>query len=120
MGIRSPRDPFPPPELTGDEIATLVKAFGETALDLKLSGHDGVEIHGAHGYLVAQFLSPATNRRGDQYGGTVVVQTGRSPVNSLQGKLQLANIEHHAIGDCITPRRMSHAVFEAHRLAGTL
>jgi 2,4-dienoyl-CoA reductase (NADPH2) len=68
--IRSPRDPFPPHELTGDEIATLVRAFGETALNLKLSGHDGVEIHGAHGYLVAQFLSPATNQRGDAYGGT--------------------------------------------------
>lgn len=68
--IRSPRDPFPPHELTTQEIKTLVNAFGETAANLKLSGHDGVEIHGAHGYLVAQFLSPATNQRSDAYGGT--------------------------------------------------
>ena len=68
--IRSPRDPFPPHELSGSEIVRLVQAFGETALNLKRSGHDGVEIHGAHGYLVAQFLSPATNRRHDEYGGT--------------------------------------------------
>jgi 2,4-dienoyl-CoA reductase (NADPH2) len=68
--IRSSRDPYPPHELTRTEIATLVAAFGETAANLKLSGHDGVEIHGAHGYLVAQFLSPATNQRSDAYGGT--------------------------------------------------
>jgi len=68
--VRSPRDPFPPHELSSSEIARLVQAFGDTALNLKRSGHDGVEIHGAHGYLVAQFLSPATNRRTDAYGGT--------------------------------------------------
>lgn len=68
--IRSPRDPFPPHELTKKEIAVLVNSFGDTAANLKLSGHDGVEIHGAHGYLVAQFLSPATNQRTDEYGGT--------------------------------------------------
>jgi 2,4-dienoyl-CoA reductase (NADPH2) len=68
--IRSPRDPFPPHELTRTEIASLVRAFGATAFNLKRSGHDGVEIHGAHGYLVAQFLSPATNHRHDAYGGT--------------------------------------------------
>jgi 2,4-dienoyl-CoA reductase (NADPH2) len=68
--IRSPRDPYPPHELTTDEIATLVNAFGQTAANLEASGHDGVEIHGAHGYLVAQFLSAATNQRSDAYGGT--------------------------------------------------
>jgi len=68
--IRSPRDPFPPHELTQREIATLVQSFGDTAANLERSGHDGVEIHGAHGYLVAQFLSPATNQRTDAYGGT--------------------------------------------------
>jgi 2,4-dienoyl-CoA reductase (NADPH2) len=68
--IRSPRDPFAPHELSSREIATLVQAFGESAANLKLTGHDGAEIHGAHGYLVAQFLSPATNQRTDAYGGT--------------------------------------------------
>ncbi len=68
--IRSPRDPYPPHELSTTEIAMLVNAFGETAANLEACGHDGVEIHGAHGYLVAQFLSPATNQRTDAYGGT--------------------------------------------------
>ena len=68
--IRSPRDPFPPHVLDEDQIRMIVEAFGVCAANLKRTGHDGVEIHGAHGYLVAQFLSPATNQRSDRYGGT--------------------------------------------------
>lgn len=68
--LRSPRDPFAPHELSQREIVTLVQAFAESAANLKQTGHDGAEIHGAHGYLVAQFLSPATNERTDAYGGT--------------------------------------------------
>ncbi|MCL2346537.1 MAG: FAD-dependent oxidoreductase [Desulfobulbus sp.] len=67
--IRSPRDPFPPHVLDEAQIATIVEAFGISAANLKRTGHDGVEIHGAHGYLVGQFLSPATNHRNDRYGG---------------------------------------------------
>lgn len=68
--LRSPRDPFPPHVLDDDEIAIIVESFGVSAANLKRTGHDGVEIHGAHGYLVGQFLSPATNHRDDRYGGT--------------------------------------------------
>lgn len=52
--------------------------------------------------------------------GLVVLQTGRSPVTTLAERVGQTDMEYHAIGDCITPRRMSHAVFEAHRLAGSL
>jgi len=69
--IRSPRDPFPPHELAVDEIADIVQAFGRSARNLQRTGYDGVEIHAAHGYLAAQFLSPATNHRTDAYGGTL-------------------------------------------------
>jgi len=68
--LRSPRDLFPPHVLSDDEIASLVRAFADSAVNLQRSGHDGVEIHAAHGYLVAQFMSPATNQRTDGYGGT--------------------------------------------------
>lgn len=67
--IRSPRDAFAPHELAPGEIQEIVAGFGTTAANLKSAGYDGAEIHGAHGYLVAQFLSPATNRRVDAYGG---------------------------------------------------
>ncbi|HET7202957.1 MAG TPA: FAD-dependent oxidoreductase [Steroidobacteraceae bacterium] len=68
--IRSPRDAYPPREMTQSDIDLVVEAFGQSAQNLQRAGFDGIEIHAAHGYLVAQFLSPATNRRSDAYGGT--------------------------------------------------
>ncbi|HUO43625.1 MAG TPA: FAD-dependent oxidoreductase [Burkholderiales bacterium] len=59
-----------PHELTLAEIGELVAAFGAAAARAKAAGFDFVEIHGAHGYLVAQFLSPFSNKRNDVYGGT--------------------------------------------------
>jgi 2,4-dienoyl-CoA reductase-like NADH-dependent reductase (Old Yellow Enzyme family)/thioredoxin reductase len=60
-----------PRELTPSEIATIVARFGEGAERAKRAGFDGVEIHGAHGYLISQFLSPLSNHRKDAYGGDV-------------------------------------------------
>jgi 2,4-dienoyl-CoA reductase (NADPH2) len=68
--IRSPRDAYLPREMTQVDIDAMVEAFGRSAHNLQQAGFDGVDIHAAHGYLVAQFLSPATNRRTDGYGGT--------------------------------------------------
>ncbi|WP_278313285.1 NADH:flavin oxidoreductase/NADH oxidase family protein [Lolliginicoccus levis] len=58
-----------PRELTDSEIVGLVAKFAETARVLVSAGFDGIEIHAAHGYLISQFLSPATNRRTDRWGG---------------------------------------------------
>jgi 2,4-dienoyl-CoA reductase-like NADH-dependent reductase (Old Yellow Enzyme family)/thioredoxin reductase len=58
-----------PRELSGQEIAELVAAYGDAARRAKAAGFDAVEVHGAHGYLVNQFLSPYSNHRQDQYGG---------------------------------------------------
>lgn len=70
--IRSPRDPFPPHEMDEADIRRVIAGFALSAANLEATGHDGVEIHGAHGYLVGQFLSPATNRREDGWGGDPV------------------------------------------------
>jgi len=60
----------PPHELTIAEIEQTVGWFAAAAGRAKKAGCDGVEIHGAHQYLIAAFLSPATNRREDKYGGS--------------------------------------------------
>ncbi len=59
-----------PRELTHDEILGLIARFGRAAAIVKKAGFTGVQIHGAHGYLVSQFLSPHHNRRNDEWGGT--------------------------------------------------
>jgi 2,4-dienoyl-CoA reductase-like NADH-dependent reductase (Old Yellow Enzyme family)/thioredoxin reductase len=61
----------PPHELTVEEIAERAGWFASAARRAKEAGFDGVEIHGAHQYIVAAFLSSATNQRKDKYGGSV-------------------------------------------------
>jgi 2,4-dienoyl-CoA reductase-like NADH-dependent reductase (Old Yellow Enzyme family) len=66
-------DQFPelPAELTKQEISDIVTAFGEGARRAKTWGFDAVQLHGAHGFLINQFLSPLTNRRTDEYGSSI-------------------------------------------------
>lgn len=68
--IREPSMPDTPREMTKDEIEQMVIAFGGAALRAKKAGFDMVEIHGAHGYLINQFVSPFANKRTDEYGGS--------------------------------------------------
>ncbi|MFC1745249.1 NADH:flavin oxidoreductase [Candidatus Riflebacteria bacterium] len=66
-------DQFPetPDELTVDDIKEIITAFGIAARRAKEWGFDAVQFHGAHGYLINQFLSPHINKRSDDYGGNI-------------------------------------------------
>lgn len=79
----SPRAPVPR-ELTVPEIRSLVEMFGESAGRAKAAGFDVIEIHAAHGYLVSEFLSPGSNQRRDEYGGSIRARA-RFSVEIIQG-----------------------------------
>jgi N-ethylmaleimide reductase len=84
------KKPFVMPRaLATDEIGALVDEFVTAARRARIAGADGVELHAANGYLLAQFLSPGTNRRTDAYGGSaenrarIVVEIARTVADEI-------------------------------------
>ncbi|MDY0234781.1 MAG: NADPH dehydrogenase NamA [Gudongella sp.] len=73
--IRSSDEYRVPRELTLDGIQEIVLAFKEAARRANEAGFDIIEIHGAHGYLIHEFLSPLSNKREDKYGGSLENRT---------------------------------------------
>jgi 2,4-dienoyl-CoA reductase-like NADH-dependent reductase (Old Yellow Enzyme family)/thioredoxin reductase len=78
-------------ELTVEEIHSIALKFALAAVGAKLAGFDFVELHGAHGYLLSQFFSPAFNRRTDEYGGSL---TGR-----MRFALECVSTTRTAVGE---------------------
>ncbi len=74
-------------EMTAADIRDAVQGFAEAATRARAAGCDAVQLHGAHGYLISQFLSPLFNRRSDEYGGTIENRT-RFAVEVLQAVRQ--------------------------------
>jgi 2,4-dienoyl-CoA reductase-like NADH-dependent reductase (Old Yellow Enzyme family) len=68
-GIDAPFLQGPAREIRSHEILQLIDAYAQAARRAKEAGFDGVQLHGAHGYLINQFLSPSVNRREDEWGG---------------------------------------------------
>ncbi|KLN52806.1 NADH oxidase [Variovorax paradoxus] len=75
--------------LTQDEIENIIKAFGETTRRAIEAGFDGVELHGAHGFLIQDFFSPLANQRDDQWGS--------SPENRLRFPLSIVRAVEQVI-----------------------
>lgn len=72
VSLLRPQRPYVMPRaLETEEIAGVIEAFRKGAENAKAAGFDGVEVHGANGYLLDQFLQDSTNKRTDRYGGTV-------------------------------------------------
>jgi len=62
---------MPPREMTEEDIGEIIEAFGSAARRGREAGFDAIEVHGAHGYLLTQFLSELSNQREDRYGGSM-------------------------------------------------
>lgn len=97
----------PPKEMSINEISETVEAFGAAAQRAVSAGFDGIQIHAAHGYLISQFLSPAYNKRTDQYGGTPerrarilveIINTTRKKVGSDYPVIVKMNSEDYVDG----------------------
>ena len=80
-----------PRELTVPEIKQLIDGYGEAARRSVESGFDLIEIHGAHGYIINQFLSPFTNKRTDEYGGSFA--------NRMRFPLEIISRVRKVVGD---------------------
>ncbi|MFC8178341.1 NADH:flavin oxidoreductase [Rhodococcus sp. 14-2470-1b] len=104
-GIPAPR------AMTEYEIRGIVERFATAALVAESAGFDGVQIHGAHGYLVSQFLSPSANRREDRWGGSLdnrmrfvldvvrAIRTAVSPGFAVGIKLNSADFQRGGFGE---------------------
>lgn len=98
--IPSPATREIPHEMNYEEIQEIVQGFAKGAANLKEAGYDGVEIHGAHGYIVNQFMSFLSNQRKDEYGGSLE--------NRLRFPLQVIRAVRKAVGpDLVVGIRLS-------------
>jgi 2,4-dienoyl-CoA reductase-like NADH-dependent reductase (Old Yellow Enzyme family) len=91
--VRVPGDAEDPRPLTIDEIRELPALFAAGARRAMEAGFDGVEVHGAHGYLLNEFASPHTNRRTDEYGGPLA--------NRLRATGDVLTAVRETIGDSL-------------------
>lgn len=73
--VQAEQFPGIPQEMSLEQIESVITAFGEAACRAKHAGMDGVQLHGAHGYMINQFLSPHLNKRTDEYGGGIENRT---------------------------------------------
>lgn len=83
-----------PHALTKKEIKIIVEAFGQAARRAREAGFDAVQLHGAHGYILTQFMSPYTNKRTDEYGGSLE--------NRMRFPLEVIKRVREAVGDDFT------------------
>ncbi|MFL9960656.1 alkene reductase [Paraburkholderia sediminicola] len=105
--VRPERPYVTPRALELEEIAGVVEAFRKGAENAKAAGFDGVEVHGANGYLLDQFLQDSTNKRTDAYGGPVE-NRARLLLEITDACIDVWGA--HRVGVHLAPRRDSHAM----------
>ncbi|MFG1230343.1 oxidoreductase [Xanthobacter wiegelii] len=106
-----------PEAMTRERIEAAVEAFGQAGARAQRAGFDMVEIHAAHGYLISQFMAPAENRRGDEYGGTLEnrARLGMQIIRRIKARAPGLPVIFRLSGDDFFPGGMT--ADEAHQVA---
>ncbi len=130
-GMRSPRDliggdpvcpsvneEFGARGLTGEEVEALVEDFIAAAERAEQAGFDGVELHGAHGYVLCQFLSAEINRRDDEFGGSL--ENRARPLMDIIAGIRARCRSDFQLGVRLSPERFGVDTLEIRDLAQTL
>jgi len=108
VSLVRPHADYPTPRaLETSEIPRIVEAFAKGAQNAKEAGFDGVEIHGANGYLLDQFLQSTTNHRNDEYGGSIE-NRARLPLEVLDAVVSVWGAKR--VGYHISPRADAHTM----------
>ena len=110
--VRPIKDFVTPRALETEEIADIVEAYRQGAENAKAAGFDGVEIHGANGYLLDQFLQSSTNQRTDRYGGSLE-NRARLMLEVTDAAIEVWGAGR--VGMHLAPRADSHDMGDANR-----
>ena len=114
VSLLRPERPYPVPHaLTLEEIPGIVEDFRRAAQNAQDAGFDGVEIHGANGYLLDQFLQDSTNTRDDAYGGSVE-NRARLMFEAVDAAISVWGADR--VGLHLAPRADSHSMGDSDRL----
>lgn len=111
--VRPKKEYVTPRALETSEIAEIVEAYRQGAANAKEAGFDGVEIHGANGYLLDQFLQDKTNKREDQYGGSIE-NRARLLLEVTDAAISVWGPER--VGVHLAPRGDSHDIGDSNKL----
>jgi 2,4-dienoyl-CoA reductase-like NADH-dependent reductase (Old Yellow Enzyme family) len=114
VSLVRPETPYPTPRaLDRSEIPQVIEAFRRGAQNAQEAGFDGVELHGANGYLIDQFLQDSTNRRTDEYGGSLE-NRARLLVETVDALISVWGAGR--VGVHLAPRGDSHDMGDSDRL----
>ncbi len=111
--VRPQQEYVTPRPLETSEIPGVVEAYRKAAMNAQMAGFDGVEIHGANGYLLDQFLQDSTNHRTDNYGGSIQ-NRARLMLEVTDGVLSVW--EAGLVGMHLAPRMDAHSMGDSDRL----
>ena len=115
VSLLRPERPFPVPRaLETEEIPGIIDAFRTGAVNAKTAGFDGVEVHGANGYLLDQFLQDGTNKRTDAYGGSIE-NRARLLLEVTDAAIEVWGADR--VGVHLAPRCDSHDMGDSDRVA---